>query len=224
MVSSRSALLLLASGLLACSASLLGCADPEGEFNAFTDRYAKIETTTTSGDGGGGSGGGNACALPEAAAVSGDFILTLSAKLNPQKPFLFLAKVTSESMGDGLGVSMNVRSLAAADRKTLVGDAVDVGPYPLEADGTFVMELPELKIPGEANPITGSEVTANATLTGSICAPGEFGCGAVTGEVVTSSGLSLKLEGSTFTFQKVTGEAYPEAVINCAGDKAPLPM
>jgi hypothetical protein len=217
MVSSRSALLLLASGLVACSAALLGCADPEGDFNDFTERYGKISTATDTGTG----TGTNACTLPEAGAADGDFLLTLSAKLNPQKPFVFLAKVTTESMGDGLGVSLNVQPLRADDRTTLVGEAVDVGPYEIAADGSLLMELPTLSIPGEANPITGNPIEATATLTGTVCAPGEFVCGDVTGQA-KSGALTLKLDGSTYTLQKVTDSTYPVAVINCAGEEAPL--
>lgn len=224
MVSSRSALLLVTSGLLACSSALLGCADPEGDFDAFTERYGQIGTTTTTTTNTGG------CTVPEAGAIDGDYFMTLSAKLNPQKPFAFLVKVTTEAMGDGIGLSMNVQALQADDRATLVGDAIDVGPYEVAADGRVDIGFPELfvpdqmhqyvAIPGAANPITGSDIQASATLSGTVCDPGEFICGDVVGEAKTS--FTLKLDGSTFTLQKITGDTYPVAVLNCAGEEAPL--
>jgi hypothetical protein len=218
MVSSRSALLILASGLLAFGAAVAGCADPEGEFDAFTERYANIGSTTTTT----GTGGASACALPEPGAVDGDYFMTLSAKISPTKPIVFLAKLTTTAMGEGLGLSMNLQALSYMDRMTLVGEAADVGPFQVEADGRFVAAMGPMTVVGEANPITMAEVVADATLTGTICTPGDFICGDVAGTVDNGT-LELKLDGSTFTMQKIPESGvYPEAVLNCAGDTAPL--
>ncbi|AKT43952.1 hypothetical protein [Chondromyces crocatus] len=210
MVFRRSALLLL-SGLIVCGAAA-GCADPEGEFDAFGQRYVEIHgsstTTTTTPTG--------ACTLPEAGEIDGDHLLTLAVKLNPQKPVMFLAGVTTTAMGDGLGLSFKLQALDKADRKTPVGDATDVGPYEVNADGSFVADFPPLPVPAEANAITGSAITADVTLTGSLCV-GELVCGALDGTAV------LNIDGSAFTLQKIEDpSSYPDAVINCAGDVAPL--
>ncbi|EYF06476.1 hypothetical protein [Chondromyces apiculatus] len=188
----------------------MGCADPQGDFDAFTERYASIHgTTTTSTEPG-------TCAPPEAGAIDGDHLLTLSVNLNPKKPVVFIAGVTTTAMGDGLGLSMTLQALAAADRTTLVGDVTTVGPYEVGADGAFVAELPELTVPAEANAITGSQIKAKVTLTGTLCADA-LACGKVTGTAV------VNVDGSDFTLQKIDDPAaYPEAVINCAGETAPL--
>ncbi|HSO00070.1 MAG TPA: hypothetical protein VLS89_17375 [Candidatus Nanopelagicales bacterium] len=215
MVSSRSALLFLISGLFVAGAALTGCADPEDELNDFVERRDQISTTgtTTTTDTGG-------CTVPAAGAIDGDYLLALSATLNPAKPILFLAQVTTSAMGDGLGFSMNLQALTAADRSTPVGAATDVGPFQVNADGSFVADLPPLTVPNTANPITGSEIQADATMTGSLCDPAEFICGTVTGTAIAS--ITLNLDGSTFTMEKVpTPGAYPEPPqINCAGTLA----
>jgi hypothetical protein len=137
-------------------------------------------------------------------------------------PLVFLAQVTTEAMGDSIGLSMNLQALSAMDRTTPVGDAASVGPYQVEADGRFVADMDPMTIVGEANPITGTEIVSDATLAGTLCEPGDFICGDVTGTAQAS--IMLNLEGSTFTMQKITDpEMYPEAVINCARDVSPPP-
>ncbi|XXY54100.1 hypothetical protein WME91_23510 [Sorangium sp. So ce269] len=198
---------------------LLGCADPEGRFNDFQARDTTIREEQASGGGGSdGSGGGGGSCLPEAGAPDGDFLFSLSAYLNPQAPIVFLSTLTSEARDGGLSISLSFQALEAADRKTPTGTAVDVGPYEVSADGQFIAELPTIVVPGNANPISGSELEATITLSGALCAPTDFVCGDVTGTVTRP--LSLDLKGSTFAMQRITDpDSYPEPVINC--DKKP---
>ncbi|WP_437621072.1 hypothetical protein [Sorangium sp. So ce1151] len=200
---------------------LLGCADPEGRFDDFQARDTTIREDQASGEGGsdgsGGGGGGGSC-LPEAGAPDGDFLFSLSAYLNPQAPIVFLSTLTSEARDDGLSISLSFQALEAADRKTPTGTPVDVGPYEVSADGQFTAELPTIVVPGNANPISGSELEATITLSGALCAPADFVCGDVTGTVTRP--LSLDLKGSTFAMQRITDpDSYPAPVINC--DKKP---
>lgn len=205
---------------------LLGCADPEGRFNDFQARDTTIREEQASGEGGsdgsGGGGGGGSC-LPEAGAPDGDFFFSLSAYLNPQAPIIFLSTLTTEARDDGLSISLSFQALEAADRKTPTGTPVDVGPYEVSADGRFTAELPTIVVPGNANPISGSELEATITLSGALCAPADFVCGDVTGTVTRP--LSLNLKGSTFAMQRITDpDSYPAPVINCDKDPArPLP-
>src|SRR6185503_10481557 len=113
--------------------------------------------------------------------VEGDFLFALSSSLGKTKPLLFVAKL---STGDA-GLTLNVQALAI-DRKTLVGEPQDLGPFPIAAGGKLVADLPELTIPGEANPITkcstpgmcdGSVIVADSALDGAVCE--DFSCGTV---------------------------------------------
>ncbi|XYH96390.1 hypothetical protein ACMHYB_52870 [Sorangium sp. So ce1128] len=225
MLFSRSIRTTLAStALLPCASLLLGCADPEGRFNDFQDRDTTIREDQASGDGGSdGSGGGGGSCLPEAGAPDGEFFFSLSAYLNPQAPIVFLSTLTTEARDDGLSFSMSFQALEAADRKTPTGTPFDVGPYEVSADGQFTAELPTLVVPGNANPISGSELEATITLSGALCAPADFVCGDVTGTVTRP--LRLDLKGSTFTMQRITEpDSYPAPLINCDRKPArPLP-
>lgn len=213
MVSSRASLLLFStlSGLLVGSTTV-GCADPQADYEAFNERVAKVDGLEQ-------PAGDCATPLPAPGEPDGDFLMALSAKLNPTKPIMFIAKVTTTAMGDGLDLSMSIQPLSAADRETPVGDVVDVGPFHVGADAKLVADLPPLSVTGEANPLTGSDIQADVALSGNLCSPGEFICGDVTGEAIAS--ITVKLDGSTFTMQKITDPAaYPDIVINCAEDPA----
>jgi hypothetical protein len=163
------------------------------------------------------------CVVPAAGAIDGDYFMALSAKVSRKKPLTFLAKVTTTAAGDSIAVSMSIQPLLAADRRTPVGPAIDVGPYPVAADGTMIAALPELTVAGEANPISGSQLTATITLEGRICEPADFVCGPMSGNATEP--LAIDLDGSTWTMQKVTDPAmYPPALINCELAPAdPLP-
>lgn len=230
MLFSRSTRTTLASAALPCAALLIGCADPGGRFDDFEARDTTIRESQAGGDGGGddgtggggGRGGGDGC-LPEAGAVDGDFFFNLSAYLLPQAPIVFLASLTTAASDGGLSFSMTFQALEVADRRTPTGSPADVGPYELSEDGTFTAELPTIVVPGNANPISGSELEATITLAGTLCAPADFVCGDVTG--TASRPVELDLKGSTFAMERITDpSSYPAAVINCKKDPArPLP-
>jgi hypothetical protein len=214
----RAFLAAVGTGLL-LSASSAACVDPAGALDDFNERAAEADfsTSTTS-----GAGGGDACAVPAAGEVDGNYLFALSAKIAKTKPVLFYAKLTTED-ASGLNFSLNLQPLNAKDRKTPEGDAIDVGPYPVAADGTFSAALPMLTVAGAANPVSGSLLEATVTLVGTLCAPADFICGDVTGSVTKPIAIP-DLTGSAFTMQRITDEAaYPEPLINCAGDPAEPP-
>jgi len=93
MVSFRASLLLI-SGAIAFPAASLGCADPEGDYEAFNERAAKV---------GGLSQPAGDCEtpLPAPGEPDGDFLMALSAKINPAKPIMFITRLTTAAMGDG---------------------------------------------------------------------------------------------------------------------------
>lgn len=165
----------------------------------------------TSGSSGAGGAGGSD-------HREGDYLLVVSAVLVPSKPIVFLS---ARSYGAGGTFSMTLTALAAADRKTPVGDAFLVGPFAIESDGTFHATLPTMDIPGEANPISGSKLTGvSAVLDAVQASPIE--CGLLSGSIATPPVL---LNGSTFTLLPIpTTGAWPTIVINCEGTEAePLP-
>jgi hypothetical protein len=204
----------LALPLLVLAASLLaGCPDPNGSFESFVEKAEAIP-----------SGPLGQCG-ETVQTVEGDFFFALSAQLAPTKPIVFLTQITT----DAGGMSFHIQALSAEDRTTPVGDGIDIGPYPIDAEGTFVAALPPLAVVGAANPITGSDIEATITLKGSVCA--DFLCGSVEGAVTKVNGapsdIVLTADKSFFTMALVTTPGdYPEPPqIDCAGKLAkPLPL
>lgn len=195
---------------------LFGCPNAEGEFNAFQDRYETIHPSTDA-----GSGGGSSCSsAPTAGDVDGSFLFTLSASLDPKSPVLFDAELTTEDGASGLEFRLKLQALDTCDRQTKVGDVFDLGPFPVNADGTFTAQLPPLEVTGLSNPFSENAITAEVALIGSLCAPADFICGEVTGQVTKPSDISLAK--STFTMERLaTPGTYPTDIqVNCGGTLA----
>lgn len=194
------ALALLAGGV----PLIAGCPDPNGVYDEFAERASKVPV------------GPPAECGQTVSSVDGEFFFALSAQLSPKKPIVFLAIVTTEP--DGL--HMSFQPLQADDRTTPIGPSIDVGPFPIDAENRFVAALPLLAVPGAANPITGSDIEAQITLRGSVCA--DLICGGVEGQVTKPTTIMLDPAKSKFTMARVmTMGAYPEPpTINCEGDLA----
>ena len=153
-------------------------------------------------------------------SVTGEYLLALSVTLKPTTPIVVLTDLSTPALGGGTGLLFDAQPLSAADRKTPVGPKLTLGPFPVDASGTFHATMNGLAVTGAANPITGGDISANLTLTGSLCGDARSFCGTVTGNVVTP--LALDLAGSTFTLTRVDPPADPPTrpVIDCAGTLA----
>ncbi len=108
----------------------------------------------------------------------------------------------------------------AKDRKTPVGNPIDLGPFPVKADTSFDADFPPLDVVGAANPISGSDITADAEILGKMCAPANFVCGDLKGLVTKPA--EIDLTGSTFAMERLDAPgAFPaQPKINCKGDLA----
>jgi hypothetical protein len=138
--------------------------------------------------------------------------MALSTELSPQQPVVFLQSVTANAAG----LAISLQPLAAADRTTPVGAPI-VASFPVAADGSFILDIPGGIIPGEANPITGTQAVADLHLEGTAC-PASF-CGTVTGHLYQP--IDYDLTSSTFRAERVMGMPYPEPPpIDCAGSLA----
>lgn len=96
-----------------------------------------------------------------------------------------------------------------ADPRTPVGDEIPVSGVQLQEDGTFVVDLGEVSVGGEANPISGSDIIANITLNGSVQSP-TFFCGTASGNVFEP--IMLPLDGSTMGAVALEGAAITEVM------------
>ncbi len=208
----------------AIAAGATACADPQAGFDAFNQRYTtdknatggSTTTTTSSGDAG-------ACMAPAPGAIDGNYYWTLSAKVDPGEPMVFMGKLTTAKGSSGLTWSANLQALSAHDRKTPVGPTVAIGPFDVASDGTFDAMLPQLTVTAAANPLVNSDLVAQVNLIGSFCPPPGFYCGQMTGSVSKPIAIS-DLTGSTFTLQLITDpNNLPAPLLDCAKDPAMAP-
>jgi hypothetical protein len=171
----------LALALLAPVAA--ACADASGRFQAFEDRRVQVQGeagTSPQGEGGAGS----ECQPPAPGVVQGPALLALETSTSPGAAILFFGELTTPELSGQTAVKFAYRALAIADRRTLVGDPLVVGPYAIGEDGRFDAPTDESTLPGSANAILpGVPITSQLTLHGTICGVSDFYCGAVTGTV-----------------------------------------
>jgi hypothetical protein len=238
-LSLRAASARAALALVATSAAVLaaGCPDPQQTFDDFGERYEALDPQ----QGSSSSGPVEGCQVPEPGGdVDGTYLFALSAgQIVPNKPLLFDATVTIVEGASGPELNLVLQPLGTpyradetVDPLAPVGSPIDLGSYPIAADGTFSAELPEITVGGQANSITPRDLTATVTLAGQICAnpPGQgeggvelgFFCGQLSGNVTEPIKLVLEAAKNTFTFIKYDGElpGEEEIVYDCAKDVA----
>jgi hypothetical protein len=162
------------------------------------------------GGGAGGAGGSGTC--QQQTGSYGDYLLTFSAPVDASKPILFRANVAVQ--GSPPGLLLILTPLDALDRKTPVGANIEVSA-PLAADGAFSAGLNAVTIPGAANPLSGTELQVDATLTGKVCGQAAFYCGDGDGNITKP--IPLSLTGSTWTLDKypVVGAPPDPPLIDC---------
>jgi len=88
---------------------------------------------------------------------------------------------------------------STTEPRALVGDVYSYAGIPVAADGSFSWDAGVLLIPGAANPITGSDITAS--IQAEVVPLGSPYCGRIAGEVM--SPIVVSLEGSTHAMTTV---------------------
>lgn len=83
--------------------------------------------------------------------------------------------------------------------RELVGDVYAYSGIPLDPDGSFTWDTGVILVPGEANPITGSDITGSFSV--DVEPAGSPYCGSVGGQVL--SPIQVSLDGSTHAMTTV---------------------
>ena len=171
---------------------LAACASPDTEarYNEFADATAEARLVdTNTGEG-------------VVIDFSGTFLLSLSTVVDPEKPIYFDTTVAVDT--DAQTIDLSFQALTADvdaagdprdDARDPVGDAIIAEDVPYNDDGTFVAELGEVTMVGDANAVTFRDIVATLTLTGRVDSE-DFFCGSVAGDVTIP--LPIPLAGSTF--------------------------
>lgn len=187
-----------------------GCVDAPGEYDAFQER----DKATTDPVGSGCGDPNAACDPPVAAVLRGQWLFGLAATLGPKTPILFFADVEATDASGTIEWTWTLRPLDSATRLPL--DALPtLTPSTVPADGKWVVDLDPIAVPGAANPITGSDIEADAALTGDVCSGRDFFCGEVTGQVTKP--VTLNLQGSKWTMARLPApDTLPETIyVSC---------
>ena len=187
-------------------AALAGCPDPKGKFDDFVNRVPVRDMA---------GGGGGVMAYD----VTGKHLMGIGVNISPDKPLLLLADVKFTSDGKGGGsLDLSLQPLAVADKKP-VGMAATKTGVPVDTMGRFTADFGEQKVPGAANPITGSDIVATLVFKGATLSTDRF-CGDVEG--MATQPLPLDLAGSTFAAARLlAGDMLPPVESACpkmAGD------
>jgi hypothetical protein len=201
--------------LTLCVASVAGCADARGRFEDFQDRLQDSGGSTGGGAGAAASDGGvidqtydgGACTPPAPGTISGPALLAVDTSLAAGHPILFLGTIDTPAFDGTTAVHFVYRALDSLDRRTLVGDLLEVGPFPLQA-GQLTAPVPESELAGDANPVLhGAPITSEMTLSGHVCGVQSFYCGTVEGR---STGLISGAFSGRFGITLLNDSVVPE--------------
>lgn len=213
-----------------------GCIAPADTFDEFGTRLEEVDQGATAAVSTGLIAG---CIPPGPdSAVAGTYIFALSAELANTKPIFLKAEVTFGDPATAPSISMRLTPLATpyVDTGTApfteVPPALEVGPFPLDAQGKFVAALPLLSVGGAANAITGSDLEATIKLeSGQVCevnegqTPGII-CGNVSGDVSKPIDYPLAAEKNFYAMTKYDGDVPTDPtqlVFDCSGRMGEAP-
>jgi hypothetical protein len=217
-----SSLRLVLLGAVALSAGLAAVAcdnpDPQGRYDEFVDGTSDKRV-------GGDDNSSANNAQGSRVDFSGSYLLAISPAFQPDKTLLFGTTVTVDTTANTVDISFQPLKTDTEvgttdprpDARAPVGEALVASDIPFEEDGTFELELTDAMVAGEANPISGSPITATLILRGTVTAEDAF-CGRVAGGVTAPA--MLPLDGSTFgavaaeDFAGVTPAVKCEAGVN----------
>lgn len=154
-----------------------------------------------------GTGGGDTeSGGPQPLDIDGVYLVAVSTVVEPSLPLQFLADVDAELDLEGNGTitiefqPLSLDPMSTTEPREEVGDSLtidsDVAAY------AFEMPFGVIEVTGEANPITGSPIESDITLSANIVSVDNW-CGTADGEVL--SPLQLPLAGSTFGAMRLAG-------------------
>jgi hypothetical protein len=145
----------------------------------------------------------------EASLTSGRYFMAVSTTLSPANELFIEATVTVDASGDTAAFVLQPLKTDESrpgrprdDPRVPVGDAITVNDVPVTG-GSFTIEVGEIAISGQANPITGSNILADLTLIGVVIDDDTF-CGTVNGDVLQP--LQNNVDGSSFGAIRYDGD------------------
>jgi hypothetical protein len=152
---------------------------------------------------------------------TGEHLLGASLVIAPELPLQWTvdASFTPAASGGGT-LDLTLQPLAldpgSTDTpRTAVDSPLTYDDIAVDGEGNFNLSLGTVALAGAANPITGADMTINATMSGRVTEAGTL-CGTVDGMIV--SPLNASIDGSTFGSVGITDtspQALPDVVASC---------
>jgi len=180
---------------------LAGCPQPQQKFNDFVDRLPDMA-------------GLGADAPPSMVYnVTGTFLMGLAASVDTSMPIEILSTQTLTPNSDGTAaLDLSLQPLTYMGQKPTGSPIVEMG-IPVTATGTFTIDLGQVMVNADANPVTQTNLVATISLAGTLFSA-DTECGAVTGMVTMPAPLNL--DGSTFAAIRVTDTTnLPATPLTC---------
>jgi len=181
---------------------LLGCVDPRGEYDSFAQR---------SPDGGPDAepevDGMPVESIPE---LDGEFYVVAKLNVASADDKLVYFRTTIDYTAETQNTGRLNWSAQPLDYHTLepVGAPLVATDVPVGSDATT--DVPFVGVlPARANPVTNTDADIDAVVHAQIRSQ-DFLCGTITG-----TGGAISLDGTTFGAQRITGSAYPSAIVRC---------
>ncbi len=196
---------------LSCGALLgTGCVDPAGEFKNFDRRVIDAGMPAV----------GTGCMGGEIPDVSGEFFLNLDTSIAPGAYLKFIMTQTIDKNRNPAVLSMTLQPLCSQTTCTAgqpAGDPTTLDDTEVDENCDFELDIVDVVMSGEANPISGSELIGNLKMRGNLQSP-DFYCGLVDGNA--DVGTDVSVDGSTFGSVRNTtvgalGDDLPEPVGIC---------
>jgi len=148
---------------------------------------------------------GMTCEGPGAALGEPDglYYLTIAPPVSPFKPAPYLVTITSSQADSVVQVTFDSEPVSADDRFSVVGEPLPRGPFNLQPNGAFDADWGEFIMPGDTNPLTGSDLTLHLRFVGRFCADqtAEPTCGQGLGAITAP--VNLNLDGTNFYMEKI---------------------
>lgn len=212
---------------MVCVALLIisACPDPDARLSEFIestkDQRQKEQATDTMSDTEGSM----------ITDISGTFFFALeTAVAIPGATIQFLAYSELVANDDGSGsLSLKFQPLSLLQGSTSeprdpLDQLLEYENIPVTPEGTFELDMGNVTILGEANPISQSIIKANLVLRGEIRSADAW-CGTITG--MATEPLELNLEGTTFATKRLMDtipDPLPTNTLPVAKEELPIPF
>ena len=188
-------LLLLVSVLL-WGLAVTGCPDPDqavDEFSDARDQLPEVQEVVPF--------------CPELVDASGTYMIAVLTPLDQSKPLLMrtivdVAGLDTDPVEPTIKMTLTPLSV---DGREPIGETIETEYVALAADGSFELPFGKVKVTGDANPISGSDIEADLTLLGQVRSETSV-CGEIIGDLIQPT--SFDLMGTTVGLVWAEGEDF----------------